>query len=145
MKKRKPSKVSSWFSRPTFDISYDISRALERKAADVRRKMVAKKAELAAEADAFDMMAEKMVSDGWYEGPEPEATADEYYSSLQVGYGTDAPSIPVEYPDMPETRRVWLQTEAARREAAYFEAHPDERPKSGLVNVSTLLKAWFPL
>lgn len=141
MKKRKPSKVSSWFSRPTFDIS----RALERKAADVRRKMVAKKAELAAEADAFDMMAEKMVSDGWYEGPEPEATADEYYSSLQVGYGTEAPSTPVEYPDMPETRRVWLQTEAARREAAYFDAHPDERPKGGLVKVSTLLKAWFPM
>jgi hypothetical protein len=46
---------------------------------------------------------------------------------------------------MPETRRVWLQTEAARREAAYFDAHPDERPKGGLVNVSTLLKAWFPL
>jgi len=85
MKLKKPSKVMSWFSRPTFDIS----RALEHKAADVRRKMVAKKAELAAaEADAFDMMAEKMVSDGWYEGPEPEVTADEYYSSLHVGYGT---------------------------------------------------------
>ena len=62
-----------------------------------------------------------------------------------VGYGTEAPSIPVEYPDMPETRRAWLQTESARREAAYVDAHPDERPKGGLVNVSTLLKAWFPL
>ena len=62
-----------------------------------------------------------------------------------VGYGTDAPSTPIEYPDMPETRRVWLQTEAARREAAYFDAHPDERPKGGLVKVSTLLKAWFPM
>jgi hypothetical protein len=79
MKLKKPSKVMSWFSRPTFDIS----RALEHKAADVRRKMVAKKAELEAEAAAFDMMAEKMVSDGWYEGPEPKVTADEYYSSLR--------------------------------------------------------------
>ena len=62
-----------------------------------------------------------------------------------VGYGTNAPSTPVEYPDMPETRAAWLQSEAARREAAYFDEHPDERPKGGLVNVSTLLKAWFPV
>jgi len=69
MKIKKPSKVMSWFSRPTFDIS----RVLEHKDADVRRKMVAKKAELAAaKSGAFDIMAEKMVSDGWYEGPEPE-------------------------------------------------------------------------
>ena len=61
-----------------------------------------------------------------------------------VGYGTKAPSTPVECPDMPETRAAWLQSEAARREAAYFDEHPDERPKGGLVNVSTLLKAWFP-
>lgn len=47
MKRKKPSKVMSWFSRPTFDIS----RALEHKAADVRRKMVAKKAELEADDD----------------------------------------------------------------------------------------------
>jgi len=63
----------------------------------------------------------------------------------QTHIGTSAPSEPVEYPDMPETRRVWLQTEAARREAAYFDEHPDERPKDGLVSVSTLLKAWFPI